>query len=140
MVMKFYLDNDVDVGCARSIRNAGHTCWSASEAGNQNSSDDEQTVYAMNRGAILITHDREFTVRRKRMPMGQHIRMVCHQMDAPELLERAMPKISDLLQASPNIVLEVSKGSGDLLNVQATFGTETYMARSEIHVDQNSAG
>lgn len=86
MALKFYLDNDVDVSCAAVVRAAGHTCWTASQAGAQSDDDDEQTVYATDKGAVLITHDAEFTNRRKRQPFGHHVRLVCHQLDGPDLL------------------------------------------------------
>ena len=84
--LSFYLDNDVDVTCAKVISDAGYPCWSASQAASQRSSDDEQTVYATDKGAVLITHDKEFTNRRNKFPIGRHVRLVCHQLDGPDPL------------------------------------------------------
>lgn len=123
MSFSFYLDNDVDVTCATVIRAAGYHCWTASEAATQNDDDDEQTVYATDKGAVLITHDREFTNRRKRLPIGHHVRLMCHQLDGPALLENALDKIVSFLGASPDLVLEVSPGRGGVVEVKAWFGT-----------------
>ncbi len=123
MTLRFYLDNDVDVTCAAVIRAAGHECWTASQAATQNDDDDEQTVYAVDKRAVLITHDREFTVRRRRMPIGHHVRLKCHQIDGPELLESALDQIVSFLSASPNLVLEVSPGRGGVVEVTAWFGS-----------------
>ena len=123
MTLRFYLDNDVDVTCAAVIRSAGHECWTASQAATQNDDDDEQTVYAVDKGAVIITHDREFTNRRKRMPIGHHVRLRCHQMDGPDLLEQALDQIVSFLGASPDMVLEVSPGRSGVAEVRAWFGT-----------------
>lgn len=123
MSYSFYLDNDVDVGCAVIVRAAGYQCWTATQAAAQRDDDDEQTVYATNKGAVLITHDREFTNRRKRMPIGHHVRLVCHQLDAADLLEDTLGRIVDFLQASPDMVLEVSPGRSGVGEVRAWFGT-----------------
>jgi predicted nuclease of predicted toxin-antitoxin system len=123
MTLRFYLDNDVDVTCAAVIRAAGHECWTASQAATQNDDDDEQTVYAVDKGAVIITHDREFTNRRKRLPIGHHVRLKCHQMDGPALLEQALDRIVSFLAASSDMVLEVSPGRGGVVEVNAWFGS-----------------
>lgn len=123
MTISFYLDNDVDVSCADVIRRAGYRCWTAIQAGAQNDDDDEQTVYAINKGAVLVTHDREFTNRRKVMPIGQHVRLVCHQLDGPELLFVALPQIVSFLAAAPDIVLEVRPGRASVTEIKGWFGT-----------------
>lgn len=121
--LSFYLDNDVDVTCAKVIAAAGYRCWSTSQAASQRSSDDEQTVYATDKGAVLITHDREFTNRRKKLPMGHHVRLVCHQMDGPGLLDAALGMIATSLAASPDMVLEVRQGRDGQPTVKAWFGS-----------------
>lgn len=123
MSLDFYLDNDVDVTCAKVIRDAGHQCWTASQAATQNDSDDEQTVYANAKGAVLVTHDKEFTNRRKRQPIGHHVRLVCHQLDGPDLLRAALDRLVMFLGASPDMVLEVSPERGGVAEVKAWFGS-----------------
>lgn len=124
MIERFYLDNDVDIECVGVLVSAGFKCWSASQAGTQSDQDDEQTVYATDKLAVLITHDRAFTDRRKKMPFGHHVRLCCHQLDAPELLRQSLPKIIAILQASPDMVLEVHPGRNGVAEVDMWFGTE----------------
>ena len=101
MTLSFYLDNDVDVSCAAVFHDAGHQCWTASQAATQTDDDDEQTVYATDRGAVLVTHDAEFTTRRKKLPIGRHVRLACHQLDTPELLRRSMTETRGIPRRLP---------------------------------------
>lgn len=123
MTLSFYLDNDVDVSCAAVFVDAGYQCWTASQAATQTDDDDEQTVYATNKAAVLVTHDAEFTNRRRKLPIGQHVRLVCHQLDAPDLLKDSLARIVAFLAASPNLVLEVRPGRDGVSVIKAWFGT-----------------
>jgi len=123
MALSFYLDNDVDVSCATVFKKGGHQCWTASQAATQTDGDDEQTVYATAKGAVLVTHDAEFTNRRKKQPIGHHVRLVCHQLDAPDLLRASLPRIAAFLAAAPDMVVEVSPGRDGVSEVKAWFGT-----------------
>ena len=80
-------------------------------------------MYATDKGAVLITHDKEFTNRRNKFPIGRHVRLVCHQIDGPELLRVALPAITASLAASPDIVLEVRQGRDGQPTVKAWFGS-----------------
>lgn len=72
--MRFFLDNDVPVSVSGALRRHGHVCWTAADAGlADESQDDDLSVYAEGREAVLITLDREFTLRRRRNPIGRHI-------------------------------------------------------------------
>lgn len=42
------------------LQRAGHQCWTAAEAGLTDAADDDLSVYADDRGAALVTHDREW--------------------------------------------------------------------------------
>lgn len=99
--MRFVLDNDVDVGVRRVLTRAGHECWTVAEvglAGQVAAVDDEVSVYAEDKGAVLITHDREFTQRRRRQTHGAHIRLACEQPDGPEILRDQLPTILKALE------------------------------------------
>lgn len=106
--MRFYLDNDVDARCRRPLEAAGHDCWTAAQAARPDAPDDDQTVYANNRGAVLVTHDREFTERRKRNTVGRHVRLCCEQPDGPEVLARWLDDITPILGHRPNVVVELA--------------------------------
>lgn len=105
--MRFYLDNDVDERCRRVLTAAGHKCWSAREASRQDAEDDEQTIYAQTRQAVLVTHDKEFTERRKKMPLWKHVRLVCEQPDGPTLLERWLTEMVYALDRHADVVVEL---------------------------------
>ena len=104
--MRFYLDNDVDARCRR-VLTPPHDCWTASQAGRFDADDDDQTVYAETAGAVVVTHDREFTERRKRNTTGAHIRLCCEQPDGPELLERWLPDIIPVIEHRRYAVIEL---------------------------------
>lgn len=44
----------------------GHDAWTAAQAGLNQEPDDTLTVYAYERDAVLLTHDREFSQRRRK--------------------------------------------------------------------------
>lgn len=123
MTYSFYLDNDVDADCVRVLRAAGHRCWTAGQAARQDALDDDQTVYAIQNHAVLVTHDREFTERRKRMPIGQHVRLVCRQLDGPTLLEQSMDVLINALASSPDVTIEISPGRHGVSKVKLWFGS-----------------
>ena len=105
--MRFYLDNDVDARCRRKLEAAGHDCWTAAEAGRADAPDDDQTVYAHQHGAVLITHDREFTERRKRNTIGRHVRLCCEQPDGPNLLAMWLDDVIPVLEHRSHVVVEL---------------------------------
>lgn len=106
--MRFVLDNDVDAGLQGVFARAGHECWRGAAAGYSETDDDELTVYADNHNAVLVTHDREFTERRKRNTIGQHVRITCPQPDACEVVEARMADLVEILEQHAEIVVEVS--------------------------------
>lgn len=105
--MRFYLDNDVDARCRRTIEAAGHESWTAAQAGRADTPDDDQTIYANEHDAVLLTHDREFTERRKRNTIGRHVRLCCEQPDGPELLATWLDEVSPVLERRPHVVIEL---------------------------------
>jgi len=105
--VRFYLDNDVDTGCRKTLIAAGHDCWTAEQAARSDADDDDQAVYADDRGAVVVTHDKEFTDRRKRNTIGQHVRLCCEQPDGPEVLRGWLPEILPILANRPDVVIEV---------------------------------
>jgi predicted nuclease of predicted toxin-antitoxin system len=110
--VRFLLDNDVDHGVAELLRRAGHSVVTASEvglAGAVAAADDEVTVYATDRSMIVVTHDREFTARRKRNTIGLHVRLMCAQPDAVDVLHERHDELLDALSWSETAVIEVYK-------------------------------
>ena len=95
-----WLDNDVDHAVASLLRSLGDDVVAASGVGLGGAvpaADDEGTVYATNRGMVGVTHDREFTARRKRHTIGLHVRLMCAQPDAVAVLRERHAELRDVL-------------------------------------------
>lgn len=108
--MRFLLDNDVDSGVATVLRSHGHDVVTAYEiglAGVESAEDDELTVYATDRGRVVITHDREFTSRRKRNTIGLHVRIRVEQPDAPRVIDDRLDELIEALSWTESAVIEV---------------------------------
>lgn len=108
--MRFLLDNDVDHAVADLLRGAGHNVVTASEvglAGAVAAADDEVTVYATDPGMVVVSHDREFTARRKRNTIGLHIRLMCAQPDAVDVVRERYDELLEALSWTNTAVIEV---------------------------------
>ena len=104
--MRFVLDNDVDAGCRGVLQAAGHEAWTVQEAGRGDGADADHAVYAHNKGACFVSHDKDFARWRTDMPIGQHLRLGCRQIEAADVLEAKLPEVEALLRV-PNIVIVV---------------------------------
>ena len=81
------------------LRRHGHVCWTANDAGLAGESEDDNlSVYADGREAVLITLDGEFTRRRRRNPIGRHIRLRCQEPEAAEILAAKLDDVMAYLQ------------------------------------------
>lgn len=94
--MRFVLDHNVDARVATFLRRAGHEAWLASQAGLAVAADDEITVYANDRNAMVVSHDREFSQRRRRNTIGRHLWLKCDEPDAVELLSQHLQRVVQL--------------------------------------------
>ena len=91
-----------------ALRKLGHDAWTAAEAGLNTAADDELTVYAMDRQAVLVTHNREFSIRRQRNVIGWHIWLGCAEWEAAGLLGRHIDELVGILESSPDVWIQVS--------------------------------
>ena len=107
--MKFFCDNDVDVAVAAALRSAGHEAWTAADAGLAAALDDDLTVYADQQQAVLVTHDREFSNRRKKNVIGRHVFMRCNEWDAADLVLEHLDQLVKVFDAFPDLWASVSK-------------------------------
>lgn len=57
LFIRLYLDADVDVKLAASLRRVGYDCVSAREIGNADLDDESQMIFAANEGRVLLTHN-----------------------------------------------------------------------------------
>ena len=108
MRARYFLDHDVDYAVARALRRAGYECWTAGEAGLHAASDDQLTVYAHDRRAALVTHDREFSRRRRMNVVGTHIWLRCLEWEAESLVLGYLPAIDALVRSYVDIYIAVS--------------------------------
>lgn len=113
--MRFFLDHDVSVDVARMLREERHECWTAGDAGLGEAADDALTVYAGHKGAILVTHDREFSQRRRRNVSGWHVQLRCHEWEA-----------ADLLRTHLSYVIEMTGRYEDIFFAMSARGCETH--------------
>ncbi len=90
------------------FRKAGHNCWRSPEAGLAGAKDDDLSVYAADKGAVLVTHDRKATERRKKRTIGSHVLLRCPEPDAGAVLAAHLDEIVGLLQGNDARVLVVS--------------------------------
>jgi predicted nuclease of predicted toxin-antitoxin system len=54
----------------------------------QRAGDEDLAVYADEKQAVLLTHDREFSKRRRAWIIAKHIWLKCPELDAADLLAR----------------------------------------------------
>lgn len=107
--MRFLLDNDVDAGVGQVIRQLGHECWTAAECGLTEADDDSVSVYADDKSAVVISHDKDFARRRIARTFGWHVRLSCAQPDGQDVIRLQFDRIVELLHRRTAIVLIVSR-------------------------------
>lgn len=107
--MRFVLDQNVNARLCTVLGNRGHECWTADNAAMSEARDDALTVYAMDRGAAVITHDKEFSRRRRRNVIGQHVHLRCPEPDAIEVLTLHIEEVLDYLSRHEHISLRVTR-------------------------------
>lgn len=93
------------------LRAQGHECWTASEAGlAAEPQDDNLTVYAAEKDAVLVTLDQEFSQRRRKNTIGRHIWLRCPEPDAADLLRSTLDEVLPYLERTDVIVTVSSDG------------------------------
>lgn len=66
-------------------------------------------VFADDRRAVVVSHDKDFTKRRIANTFGQHVRLACDQPDAVDVLEPLLDDLLVKLEAINPTVLIVSR-------------------------------
>jgi predicted nuclease of predicted toxin-antitoxin system len=107
--VRFFLDQNVDTAVRQILRDAGHECWTADQAGLGTVDDDDIAIYAHDRSAVLVTHDHEFSIRRRRRTFGQHIYLRCPELDAAAIVKEHLTEIERVLRAIDDAVLTISR-------------------------------
>lgn len=101
-------DHDLDAAVPSILRKLGHEAWTVANAGLSDAADDDLTIYAQERQAALITHDSEFSERRRRNVVGQHIYLKCKEWDAAEVLADNLDEILAVLTRRPDVWIRLS--------------------------------
>jgi len=106
--LRFICDQNVSTAVARALRKAGHQAWTTGEAGLHAAKDDDLTIYAQARGAVLITHDVEFSTRRRQMVTGQHVWLDCPAWHAAVVLLDHLDEILPILARRPDVWIRLA--------------------------------
>lgn len=106
--MRFFLDQDVDARVRRLLINKGHQCWTADQANLPSAIDDALTIYGQTKNAVVVTHDREFSARRRRNTIGLHVFLDCLEPDAAGLLAAHLDEIVQQLERASDLFVRVS--------------------------------
>jgi predicted nuclease of predicted toxin-antitoxin system len=106
--VRFVCDQDVDAAVAATLRRLGHDAWTAANAGLSAVGDDELTVYADELSAALLTHDVEFSQRRRRNVVGKHVWLRCSEMDAASLVEERIDELVAALSIRKDVWVRLS--------------------------------
>ena len=106
--MRFVCDQHLDAAVASMLRKRGHEAWTVASAGLSEADDDDLTIYAQQQKAALITHDSEFSERRRKNVVGQHIYLKCKEWDAAEVLDDNLDEILAVLAKRPDIWIRLS--------------------------------
>lgn len=112
--MRFVLDEDVDAAVAHRLQSLGHDAWTAVQAGLSSANDDMLTAYADDKRAVLLTHDKEFSARRRKNVVGWHVRLRCVEEEAADLLEQHLDEILPLIRPGRDVWITVSKEGVEL--------------------------
>ena len=76
--------------------------------------DDVLTIYADDRKAVLVTHDVEFSRRRRRNTVGRHLQLRCAGPDAGDLLRARLNDALPILEAYEDVLIVLSMSSLDM--------------------------
>jgi hypothetical protein len=107
--VRFVLDQDVDAGLVGVLVRRGHDAWTVASAGIPDASDDDISVYAAKLGAVVVTHDEEFSARRRRNPHGGHIPLGCSEPDAISVVEGKLDALIDAMTPFQDVFVYLSK-------------------------------
>lgn len=107
--MRFVLDQDVDARLAHVLKAEGHEAWTVAAAGIPDAADDDISVYAADKSAVLITHDREFSNRRRRNPHGRHVQLGCSEPESLSVVGLLLAELVALIEPHEHVFAFVSK-------------------------------
>jgi len=133
--VRFLLDQDVDAAVGQMLRQRGHQCWTAGAAGLARARDDELTVWAGARRAVVVSTDDEFGLRRMRNAVGRHAWLSCADWSASDVLAGHLDEVLAVLASGTDVTVRVSKSgvelAGEVLQPAVDLGGDHAVARAE---------
>lgn len=133
--MRFLVDQDVDAAVGRMLRRRGHPCWPAGAVGLARARDDELTVWAAARQAVVVSTDGEFGLRRMRNAVGWHVWLSCADWAASGALADHLDEALAALAAGTDVTVRVSvsgvERAGQVLQAAVDLGGDHAVARAE---------
>lgn len=121
--MRFFLDQNVDARVRTMLRAAGHEAWTADDSGLAAETDPNLSIYAQERRAVLVTHDREFSGRVRRRITGQHIWLNCKELSARDILGAQLVDLDAVLERHDAIYIVVSQDGFKVTFPNQTWGS-----------------
>jgi predicted nuclease of predicted toxin-antitoxin system len=109
--VRFFLDQNVDARVATVLRDMGHEAWTAEESGLSREADPNLTIYAHDRDAALLTHDREFSQTFKKHIVGRHVYLDCREPAAREVVASRLPDVIEILERKPDLYVVLRRDS-----------------------------
>jgi predicted nuclease of predicted toxin-antitoxin system len=107
--VRFVPDQDVDARVVGLLVKNGQEAWTVAAAGIPDAQDDDISVYAAEKNAVVVTHDIEFSARRRRNPHGRHVHLGCSEPDAVELIKGCLAELVAAIEPFTDVFVYVSK-------------------------------
>jgi predicted nuclease of predicted toxin-antitoxin system len=101
--VRFFLDQNVDARVADVLRDMGHEAWTADDANLSAEADPNLTIYAHDRRAVLLTHDREFSKRFEKHIVGHHVYLDCGELAVRGVIDERLYDLLELLSRYPDL-------------------------------------
>jgi len=133
--VRFLLDQDVDAAVGQMLRQQGQRCWTAGAAGLARARDDELTVWAGARQAVVVSTDEEFGLRRMGDAIGWHVWLSCADWEASEVLAAHLDEVLTVLASAADLTVRVSRSgverAGEVLQAAVDLGSDHAVTRAE---------
>lgn len=120
--MRFFLDQNVDARVGTMLRAAGHNAWTADDSGLAAEADPNLSIYAQERRAVLVTHDREFSVRARQRITGQHIWLNCKELSARDIFGAQLVDLVAVLERHDALYIVVAQDGFKVTYPNQTWG------------------
>jgi predicted nuclease of predicted toxin-antitoxin system len=95
--VRFFLDECVDEGVCRELRKFGYICWTVHDARRDQLADLEQMVYADNKNAVMVSHDKDFRANMKARTFGRFVHLGCANAEAVDMVHKHHAELVQML-------------------------------------------